>query len=150
MVEFTGWPEDSVMVKECYEVHECFFSSLMERAKKHGKGRLFHTPTSHHSLPLPPHPYHPSTFAIIPYPYLPSFPTPTFHHTPPLPPIHLHPNTSHMEELFYHRTYLPNPWTSSIITSFNWEPYVKLAFVPNTLSSLNKVIFVITMWKLFF
>ena len=41
MIEFTGWPEDSAMAKECYEVHECFFSSLMERAKKHGKGKGF-------------------------------------------------------------------------------------------------------------
>ncbi|XP_045165866.1 sarcoplasmic calcium-binding proteins I, III, and IV-like [Mercenaria mercenaria] len=34
VLEFTGWPESSAKARECYEVHECFFSTLLEKMDK--------------------------------------------------------------------------------------------------------------------
>ncbi|XP_052779032.1 sarcoplasmic calcium-binding proteins II, V, VI, and VII-like [Mya arenaria] len=34
MYSFTGWDPDSQKARECYEVHECFFATLMEKADK--------------------------------------------------------------------------------------------------------------------
>ncbi|XP_052228548.1 sarcoplasmic calcium-binding proteins I, III, and IV-like isoform X1 [Dreissena polymorpha] len=39
VLDFTGWDVDSQCARECHEVHECFFHTLMEKAEK-GSDRI--------------------------------------------------------------------------------------------------------------
>lgn len=40
VLEFTEWPESSPQARECYEVHECFFSTLVEKRDKSGSEKI--------------------------------------------------------------------------------------------------------------
>lgn len=40
VLEYTGWANDSQNARECHEVHECFFNTMMEKADKKGSGKF--------------------------------------------------------------------------------------------------------------
>lgn len=40
VLDFTGWSKDSTEARECEEVHECFFSTLLEKADKPGTEQI--------------------------------------------------------------------------------------------------------------